>query len=113
MLPPSFRSQGLETLPSPEQLRGKVLLKGNMLSVSGEQEDDESDTEDDEPAGIKTSKSNDVDYANLQLVHNLGFLVEDKNKKREKSEKELSDITHLRSVHFHGYDKAKSKRLII
>ena len=92
-----------------EKLPGKVLLKGTMLPLSGEAEDYDSDPEEDGADPKTTEPAKTEDFANLQLIHNLGFLVENNNKNQVKTAVELSDQTHLRAIHFHGYEVAESR----
>jgi uncharacterized protein YjbI with pentapeptide repeats len=93
MLPPQPEVEGV--IPPPEKLKRKVLLKGKMVSAKpGEVEEEDDDEEEEEEETPKESK----------------------DKKKEKKEKkkpvgtakELSDVIHLKSTHFKGFEESKS-----
>jgi len=110
MLPKPFILDNKRGLPSPEQLKNKVLLKGSMLSTpdggnasDSEYEDEEFDEDDDdfnneEPKkGEKPKKEKEKKKDKQE--------AKKKKKTAEKTAKQLSDLIHLRAVHFPGFDK--------
>lgn len=124
MLPRQFILDQTRPLPSPEQLRNKVLVKGKMLSASqnvtsSSEDDDEDDDDEAEDDGSTTDADDDDMTPNVR---------KEKSEKKEKEElkkssgstkppkppkvttaKEMSDLVHLKSVKFSGYQQAKDK----
>ncbi len=108
----SFASLKITSTQISPKFHTVCLLLSRMLPLSTETEedDDESDEENEDTRKPKSKssvsdeikKSGSVDFANLSVSHNLGFLVDEKSPK-QKTAPELSDMTHLRSVHFHGF----------
>lgn len=72
-------------MPSPNSLRGKVLVKAKRLPPTGDEEDDDDQDEDDERD-------------------------ESKKKKKPKISKNLSDlVNYIHAVHFHGFENPDAK----
>eukprot|EP00027_Filamoeba_sp_ATCC50430_P001013 CAMPEP_0168555584 /NCGR_PEP_ID=MMETSP0413-20121227/8417_1 /TAXON_ID=136452 /ORGANISM="Filamoeba nolandi, Strain NC-AS-23-1" /LENGTH=837 /DNA_ID=CAMNT_0008586453 /DNA_START=37 /DNA_END=2550 /DNA_ORIENTATION=- len=98
MLPPQPEVEG--AIPPPEKLKRKVLLKGKMLpSKPGEAEepdDDEEEEEEEEASPKETKKSSKKESK------------EKEKKKPAGTAKELSDVIHLKSTHFKGFEESKT-----
>jgi len=79
-----YRAQPDESasdLPSPHQLKGKILVKAKRLKEDGEEEEEDEDDERDE-----------------------------KKKKKQKVAKKLSDlVNYIHAVHFPGFEDPKAK----
>lgn len=88
------------TFPSPEELKGKFLIKGkrlNKLETLFSQEAGAEDTD-----VTEEEESNDEDEAEEK--------DKEKKKKKLKLAKELSDmVIYCKSVHFHGFEEAKNQ----
>ncbi|XP_070774277.1 1-phosphatidylinositol 4,5-bisphosphate phosphodiesterase delta-1-like isoform X3 [Enoplosus armatus] len=81
--------------PSPEELKGKFLIKGKRLNKLEASFAPEAAAADDTDV-TEEEESNDEDQE------------EDKSKKKLKLAKELSDmVIYCKSVHFHGFDDAR------
>lgn len=114
MLPPSFADTNTRPLPSPDQLKNKVLVKGKLLkrdgaSVIEEQSDEEDDILDDDDddsddgADKKKKKKGTLKKAAKAPAPAA------KKKVHHATAQELSDITHLGSAPFTGYEKSKNE----
>jgi len=99
MLPEQFEKTGV--FPPPNQLLNKVLLKGKMANFTDadEEEEDEEEEQAEEPKkkDKKDKKGSKKDEKKPK-----------EKKKPESTAKELSDLIHLKAVHFKGYDQAKA-----
>ncbi|KAL7386955.1 hypothetical protein ABVT39_016153 [Epinephelus coioides] len=90
-----------DNFPSPEELKGKFLIKGKRLnkleaSFAAEAADD------DDIDVTEEEESNDEDEAEQQEQKKK------KEKKKLKLAKELSDmVVYCKSVHFHGFEDAR------
>ncbi|XP_033842727.1 1-phosphatidylinositol 4,5-bisphosphate phosphodiesterase delta-4 [Periophthalmus magnuspinnatus] len=88
-----------EVLPSPQDLKGKILLKAKKLSGL-EQKSDETLTD-------EVSEEEENGEMERESVEDL-TKEESANKKKSKLSRELSDlVVYCRSVHFHGFEHAK------
>ncbi|XP_041122904.1 1-phosphatidylinositol 4,5-bisphosphate phosphodiesterase delta-3-A-like isoform X4 [Polyodon spathula] len=99
--------KGARSLPSPEELKGRILVKGKKLS--GQQVESDS-----------SSSSSDSSACSEEEGPGEGGGIKTKNKKKKKKESvkscslslapELSDLVVLcRSVRFHGFDHASQQ----
>ncbi|XP_059200678.1 1-phosphatidylinositol 4,5-bisphosphate phosphodiesterase delta-1-like [Centropristis striata] len=87
--------------PSPEDLKGKFLIKGKKLEARFTPEE----TEDDDEDVTEEEESNDEDEDEQ--------MEEEKRKKKKKLKlaKELSDmVVYCKSVHFHGFEDARQNQ---
>lgn len=85
----------LETLPSPESLKKRVLVKGKRIASQSDTYDEEEDEETDEI----TTDSGDQDLLDEEYVKYKEEVKKTLHEKRKISQK-LSDITALQSVSF-------------
>ncbi|XP_010740451.1 1-phosphatidylinositol 4,5-bisphosphate phosphodiesterase delta-1 isoform X1 [Larimichthys crocea] len=89
--------------PSPEELKGKFLIKGkrlNKLEASFASEAAEADDED----VTEEEESNEED-------EDEEMEKEESKKKKQKMAKELSDmVIYCKSVHFHGFEEARKNQ---
>lgn len=85
--------------PSPEELKGKILIKGKRLNKLESLYTQEADAEDTDVT--EEEESNDEDEVEEQEKR--------KEKKKLKLAKELSDmVIYCKSVHFNGFDDARN-----
>ncbi|XP_072180700.1 1-phosphatidylinositol 4,5-bisphosphate phosphodiesterase delta-4-like [Diadema setosum] len=89
--------------PSPDDLKGKILVKGKRLPPSTTAEDDGEVSDEDEAA--------DIDPDDPQIKEELEKKKKEDGggQKKLKLAKELSDIVTLASVHFKGFPESKEK----
>lgn len=90
-----------QQLPSPQELKGKILLKakkiGGLVGCLDDTLTDEVSDEEDLPNGDPDCSSTEDPPA------------EKKSSKKSKLSRELSDLVlYCKSVHFHGFDQARS-----
>ncbi|XP_060104021.1 1-phosphatidylinositol 4,5-bisphosphate phosphodiesterase delta-1 [Heteronotia binoei] len=79
-------------LPSPEQLKGKILVKGKKLSAEAEDVSDEDEAAEMEDEAVKIEVESKKTSDKLKLA------------------KELSDtVVYCRSVHFEGFDDSNPR----
>jgi len=97
MLPQQCEAAG--KLPPPEELKNKVLLKGKMVSFKDSEDEDPDENEED--PSIPTP----VDEKELKEE----MKKSEKKEKHESTAKELSDLIHLKAVHFPGFPSYKTK----
>ncbi|XP_067824452.1 1-phosphatidylinositol 4,5-bisphosphate phosphodiesterase delta-1a isoform X2 [Heptranchias perlo] len=80
------------TFPSPEQLKGKILVKGKRLNH----------LEDDQEQDVTDEVSDEDEAAEMENEQ-----VKKESKEKMKLSKELSDLViYCKSVHFHGFEDA-------
>lgn len=124
MLPRPFILDETRPLPSPDQLKHKVLVKGKMLSasqnVTSSEEDDEEEDDDADDDGSNTDAEDDDMTPNVRKEKEKEKSKEELKKSKEDlkksskpakvtTAKEMSDLVHLKSVKFAGYQQAKEK----
>lgn len=115
MLPKPFILDETRPLPSPDQLRHKVLVKGKMLSASQSVSSSEDDDEEEEDEAEDDGAASDAD--DDEMTPNVRKEKQDKKEEPKKAAKpakvttakEMSDLVHLKSVHFAGYEQTKQK----
>eukprot|EP01114_Cavostelium_apophysatum_P013700 TRINITY_DN3379_c0_g1_i2.p1 TRINITY_DN3379_c0_g1~~TRINITY_DN3379_c0_g1_i2.p1 ORF type:complete len:538 (-),score=201.55 TRINITY_DN3379_c0_g1_i2:371-1984(-) len=90
LLPEQCEKSGV--LPSPEKLKGKVLIKGKMVAFTDNDEEEE-EQEEEEEKGKKSKKDK-----------------KDDKKHAPKIAQELSDLTHLKAVKFPGFTEYKKNK---
>jgi hypothetical protein len=90
MLPPQPEAEG--SIPPPEKLKRKVLLKGKMVSAKPEEVEEDDDEEEEEEEETPKDKKKE----------------KKEKKKPTGTAKELSDVIHLKSTHFKGFEESKS-----
>jgi len=104
------------SLPPPEKLKNKVLLKGKMMSEKKgepEEEEEEEDEEEEEVVEQQSPKSaRKLNESSKKAVPQTK--KEEKPKKKEKvhkesTAKELSDLIHLKTVKFPGFTDYRTK----
>ncbi|XP_030830011.1 1-phosphatidylinositol 4,5-bisphosphate phosphodiesterase delta-1 isoform X3 [Strongylocentrotus purpuratus] len=93
--------------PSPEELKGKILIKGKSLPPSAATTEDDGEVSDEDEAA-------DIDTEDPQLKAELDkkkttTKSKDKKKKKLKLAKELSDLVTLASVHYGSFPASKEK----
>lgn len=113
VLPKCFKAEQTRPLPSPEQLKNKVLIKGKMAPSSQEEkssEDDEDDDDEDDEEEEQDPEDTPIPVV-VQIKSSKGIEKKEEKKKPVKitTAKELSDLVHLKSVHFGGFQNAKDK----
>jgi hypothetical protein len=82
-------------LPSPEELKGMVLIKGKRITEEKEEEDDDDHDEDDV---IPTNTANQASSSTLSTTSSTGSMKTDSPSKKHKASKihpDLSAITYL------------------
>ncbi|XP_033474146.1 1-phosphatidylinositol 4,5-bisphosphate phosphodiesterase delta-4 isoform X1 [Epinephelus lanceolatus] len=93
-----------QQLPSPQELKGKILLKAKKISSPGDCLDgtltdevsDEEEIANDEPGSLSTEEPS------AESLNQNG-------KSKSKLSRELSDlVVYCKSVHFHGFEHARS-----
>jgi len=115
-------------LPSPFELRRKIVVKGKKLKkdgaaeeVSGDDDDDEDEEEEEASSSSSSNKGRTPSEEKVSKNRSLSRADKEKVEKAEKAEakkagkkskahplaKELSDITHLNSARFGGFEKDK------
>lgn len=99
-------NDGAKALPSPEQLKRKILIKGKALPSSGqetvaEEEDEDEDVEDQlDPSQVPEDMKQEVEKAKS----------EKKAERKAKVAQELSDITiYCKAAHFKSFEDSKQK----
>ncbi|GMH55823.1 hypothetical protein TrRE_jg4117 [Triparma retinervis] len=103
---PDLRSDG--SLPSPEDCKGKVLVKAKRLPKDPKKEEGEEEVDEDfaeqqnAQEGEKAKSKDSADASD-------GPLKEDKKKKKKKIAPELSNITFLAGTHFKDWEKSKNE----
>ncbi|CAG5865961.1 unnamed protein product [Menidia menidia] len=100
LLTTPLNGQVPQQLPSPQELRGKILLKAKK--IGGLEEClDESLT--DEVSDEEETANGEADSPSTE------DLPTEKDKKKSKLSRELSDlVVYCKSVHFHGFEHARS-----
>nr|XP_054753553.1 1-phosphatidylinositol 4,5-bisphosphate phosphodiesterase delta-4-like isoform X1 [Lytechinus pictus] len=92
--------------PSPEELKGKILIKGKRLPPSTTAEDDGEVSDEDEAADIDTEDP----QLKAELEKKKATSKNDEGEKKKlKLAKELSDIVTLASVHYGSFSSSKEK----
>ncbi|XP_008284206.1 1-phosphatidylinositol 4,5-bisphosphate phosphodiesterase delta-1-like isoform X2 [Stegastes partitus] len=87
--------------PSPEDLKGKFLIKGKRLNKLEASFASEAEANEDTDV-TEEEESNDEDEAEAEVEQ------KEKKKKKLKLAKELSDmVIYCKSVHFHGFEDAR------
>lgn len=113
MLPPILTNKNITDLPSPEQLKYKILIKGKRIHTESVEEEDEDYEESSEynlnspvSSPITNSKTpKEVKEKDSKNSKDVG-MVPPKNKTVPKSKlaKELSDLMYLSAVGFKGFE---------
>ncbi|XP_077158993.1 1-phosphatidylinositol 4,5-bisphosphate phosphodiesterase delta-1 isoform X1 [Paroedura picta] len=81
-----------KSLPSPEQLKGKILVKGKKLSTEAEEVSDEDEAAEMEDESVKIEVESKMTSDKLKLA------------------KELSDtVVYCRSIHFQGFEDSNPR----
>ncbi|KAK2821979.1 hypothetical protein Q5P01_022044 [Channa striata] len=90
--------EGIPTnFPSPEELKGKFLIKGKRLNKLEAAEDDDTDVTEEEEESIGENEQKEEEKS--------------KKKKKLKLAKELSDmVIYCKSVHFQGFEHARKNQ---
>jgi hypothetical protein len=103
LLVPALRDDG--SLPSPEELKNKVVIKAKKLPKKNEDEEavDEDFEEQQKAAASAKPKEEDSDAAPEGPA-------KDQKKKKPKIAKELHDITFLSGVHFKSWEQSEKVR---
>ena len=107
-------NDGSKALPSPEQLKKKILIKGKAISQSSsssadtpieEEEEEDVDAEDElDPEQVPADMKQEAEKAKLDKKQEA--------KVYKKVAKELSDITiYCRAAHFKSFETSKAKGL--
>jgi len=125
MLPKAFsETTDLDRLPSPEDLKYKVLIKGKTIKREGaeeiieEFEDEEDPFEEEEEdnlsySGPSSTPSQSLSGSSSLIKKEPSQVVEEKDKKKKrehhhhKTAMELSILTHLSAIAFPGFQKPK------
>jgi hypothetical protein len=104
LLVPALRDDG--SLPSPEELKNKVVIKAKKLPKKNEDEEavDEDFEEQQKAAASAKPKEEDSDAAPEGPA-------KDQKKKKPKIAKELHDITFLSGVHFKSWEQSEKDAL--
>ena len=101
MIPPQPDVTG--ELPSPDQLKNKVLLKGKMVNFKDEEDEDEDEKKENEKVKEELKKKKKAQGKEEE---------EDEASKDVKrvggsTAVELSELIHLKAVHFKGFAESK------
>lgn len=90
-----------EQLPSPQDLRGKLLLKAKKLGGLGQRSD--------ETLTDEVSDEEDGDMERESVEDLTKDTDNNKQKSKSKLSRELSDlVVYCKSVHFHGFEHARA-----
>jgi len=102
---PDLRADG--TLPSPEECKGKVLIKAKRLPKN---KADENEEEEVDPDFAEQQNAQEGAKAKDKTAVSDGPLKEEKGKKQKKKiALELSNITFLAGTHFKDWEKSKNE----
>ena len=101
-------NDGSKALPSPEQLKKKILIKGKAFpqdTAVEEEEEEEVDAEDElDPEQVPADMKQEAEKAKQEKKQ--------EGKVNKKVAKELSDITiYCRAAHFKSFENSKAKGL--
>lgn len=105
MLPECFEKA--QAMLPPEKLKKKVLLKGKMAKFTDSEEEAEEEEEEEEEAVPTTPKGKREKDSKESKPK--GEKEKKEKKKPESVAKELSDLIHLKAVHFAGFELYKTK----
>ncbi len=104
---PELRADG--SLPSPEECKGRVLIKAKRLPTSGapEDEDEEEDEDKAEQEAAASAKESEALLGDSDAKEADG--PKKKKEKKPKIAKELSDITFLGGCKFKSWEKSATE----
>lgn len=93
-------------LPAPEKLKNQVLLKGKMINFRDDEDEDEDDKKEQEKV-IEQLKKKGVEGKKEESEEEDEISKEKKRPSGGKIAAELSELIHLKAVHFKNFEDSK------
>jgi len=104
---PELRADG--SMPSPNDLKGKVIIKAKRLKKKSSEEEEEEEIDDDELEQKQEAKTAGMEQDAAEGITRTKSASSPKKAKKPKIAEELSEITFLAGVHFKSWEQSKNE----